>query len=281
MKSVKTWVKEIADKLLGVYDAQEAENVARFLLEDMFDVNRMDFFTEKKISVDQARLSDYVGRLQKSEPVQYITGVTEFYGRKFEVSPSVLIPRPETEELVKMIIDANDLVKPMILDVGTGSGCIAISLALELNTKVMGTDISPKAIEIAGKNTVALGAETKFIVHNILRESLPCNNLDILISNPPYIPEKDKSSMHKNVLGFEPETALFVPDNDPLIFYRKIAEKGLESLKAGGRLYFEIHEAFGNKVNQLIQEYGYSNVQIHKDMQGKDRMIIAINSANR
>lgn len=276
MKNLKQIWQETAKQLEKVYDRREAENISYILLEDAFNISKNDILFDGELDVDSNRLDSYIKRLLQFEPIQYVTGVADFYGRKFQVAPGSLIPRPETEELVSLIIEENKTVKPRILDVGVGSGCIAITLALELKTQAFGTEISKEAIVIAERNSKQLGAKTHFYHSDILKENLPESNLDILVSNPPYIPNKEFAQMAKNVTEHEPNIALFIPDNDPIIFYKRIANEGLKSLKKGGKLYFEIHENFGADVKDCLQTVGYSDVVIHQDMQGKDRMVSAV-----
>ena len=265
--------EETAKQLEKIYDGREARSIAYILLEDQFQVSKSDILLHEENELDLDLLANSLNRLLDFEPVQYLTGVAEFYGRKFQIGKGALIPRPETEELVELILREYKLEKPKILDVGVGSGCIAITLALETNGEVYGTDVSEKALAIASKNGEKLNADVVFISHNILEGQLPVNDLDILVSNPPYIPESDKMEMHSNVLDYEPMEALFVSNNDPLIFYRKIGEEGKRALKKGGKLYFEIHERFGSEVKNLLDNMGYQRVTIHQDMQGKDRMV--------
>jgi len=217
----------------------------------------------------------------ENKPVQYVTGIADFYNRRFRAGQGVLIPRPETEELVALILKERKSAKPRILDIGVGSGCIAITLALEMESDVFGTDVSEAALELANSNAIQLGARVTFLKHDILAEPLTLDSLDILVSNPPYIPNSDKPLMHNNVLEYEPETALFVSDDDPLIFYQRIAEEGRTALREGGRLYFEIHENYGPQVKGLVESMGYTEVEVHLDMQGKDRVLSATNSASK
>lgn len=275
MKNVKQIWQETAKQLEKVYDQREAGNISYLLLEDLFDVSRASILSAEFLNVDHAKLQQSIDRLLNHEPLQYVTGVADFYGRRFRVAPGSLIPRPETEELVDLIVKENQIEKPKVLDVGVGSGCIAIALALELKGEVFGTDISEEALSIARSNADRLNAKVDFIQSDILLENVPVNELDILVSNPPYIPQRELFQMSKNVTEFEPRLALFVPDNDPLIFYKRIAEEGLKSLKKGGRLYFEIHENFSLEVKSHLQSTGYTEVIIHQDMQGKDRMVCA------
>ncbi|MEP1034543.1 peptide chain release factor N(5)-glutamine methyltransferase [Ekhidna sp.] len=281
MQNVKQIWKETAKQLEKVYNRREAEHIAYLLLEDVFKIKRPDILADERREVSSGVLDDLVKRLLAKEPVQYVTGIADFYGRKFEIAPGALIPRPETEELCELVIRENKVLNPKILDVGVGSGCIAVTLALELNGDVFGTDISNDAIAIANKNAAKLQSEINLVKSDILNEVLAENNLDILVSNPPYIPISDQLEMHENVLKYEPELALFVPDNDPIIFYKRIADLAMKSLKRGGKLYFEIHERFGMEVQAYLAKVGYTEIQLHKDMQGKDRMIVAINSTNK
>ncbi|MFK7952678.1 MAG: peptide chain release factor N(5)-glutamine methyltransferase [Ekhidna sp.] len=271
----KIW-NETADSLMKVYDRREAENISYLLLEDVFQISKSDVLLDNRKLIDADQLRKCIERLLNKEPLQYVTGFTYFFGRKFKVQKGSLIPRPETEELVQLIIENNNIERPKILDVGVGSGCICISLALELKGEVYGTDISDIALEIAMKNAADLGTEVSFRNHDILFSDLGVDELDILVSNPPYIPNQEKEMMNANVLNFEPENALFVPDNDPIIFYKRIGDLGLKSLKKDGKLYFEIHENFGEEVRKYLESVGYSNVCIHQDMQGKDRMMSAV-----
>lgn len=280
MHKVKQIWEETAKQLEKVYDRREAENISYLLLEDLYEISRSSILTDDSLEIDKLILHDAIGRLLNNEPIQYVTGVTDFYGNKFHLQPGALIPRPETEELVDLIIRENKISKPRILDVGVGSGCIAITLAIETKGVVFGTDISEEAISMAKKNTADLGAQVAFSENDILHEKLPENELDILVSNPPYIPKAEKERMRENVTRYEPDLALFVPDDDPLIFYKRIADLGLSGLKRGGKLYFEIHENYGEEVKAYLQDVGYSEVKVHQDMQGKDRIVCATNSTS-
>ncbi|NVK49148.1 MAG: peptide chain release factor N(5)-glutamine methyltransferase [Cyclobacteriaceae bacterium] len=269
---VKRWAEE-----LDLYESQEAQNLVEWLLEHHLGLRRVDmmhFLNEKDLP--QALLDDF-SRLKMGEPIQQIIGKGPFYGREFLVNKHTLIPRNETEELVHLIIKENPQPGLDILDVGTGTGCITITLSLEMKEpRVYATDISAEALEIAEKNAELLHAKVQFLRSDILNENIPLDQLDILVSNPPYIPNQEKSEMHRNVVDYEPKLALFVPDSDPLLFYRKIAEKGKAALKPGGKLYFEIHENFGKEVKNLLLKTGYSEVQIIQDLNGKDRIVKAL-----
>ncbi|MDE0559149.1 peptide chain release factor N(5)-glutamine methyltransferase [Algoriphagus sp. NF] len=266
---VKKWASE-----LELYELPEAQNLVEWLLEHHLGLRRVDmmnFLEEKDLPKS---LFDDFERLKKGEPIQQILGKAPFYGREFQVSRDTLIPRNETEELVHLIIKENPQSGLKILDIGTGTGCIPITLFLEMNeAEVYGLDVSESALAIAHKNAEELKAKVHWIHLDILEEELPIGDLDILVSNPPYIPEKGKEKMHRNVLDFEPELALFVPDENPLLFYRRIAILGKKALKPKGKLYFEIHEDYGKDVQNLLFDLGYSEVEIIPDLNGKDRMV--------
>jgi release factor glutamine methyltransferase len=274
MSTFSDLVKKLASQL-KIYDAQEAESLINWLLEHHLGLRRVDmmhFLEEKDLP---EKLFEDLNRLKTGEPIQYILGKAPFYGHEFLVNPSTLIPRNETEELVHLILKENKATGLKVLDIGTGTGCIPISLALEMNRPEMyGLDISNEALEIAEKNAKMLHASVTFLRCNILEDLPELERLDILVSNPPYIPEAGKSEMQRNVLDFEPELALFVPDNDPLLFYRVISDQGKRLLKAGGKIYFEIHEDFGTSVTSLLETMGYSEVRLLKDLNGKDRIVV-------
>jgi len=277
MQSAKQIYNETVKRINEKYELSEAKSIAAILLEDSFDVRREDVLLDEGVEIESVHLEELIDRLLQNEPIQYVTGFSHFLGRKFCVRKGVLIPRPETEELVQLIVEDNKVEKPRILDVGTGSGCIAISLALETEGNVVGLDVSADALQIARENSSTLGASTEFLQHDILSSNPSIMGLDILVSNPPYIPERDKDQMHENVLNYEPDVALFVSDDDPLMFYRSIAEFGRKSLIANGKLYFELHEEYADEVKSLVVNLGYSQVRIQEDMQGKKRMLSATN----
>ena len=270
---VQHWATE-----LNQYSTAEAENLVNWLLEHHLGLRRVDMmnFLEEKDLPEVLKLD--FEKLKAGEPIQYILGKGPFYGRDFFVNEHTLIPRNETEELVHLIVKENPHTGLKILDIGTGTGCIPISLALEMKSPdVYGIDISEKALELAKKNSDFLKANVTFLTCDILNEMPNLPELDILVSNPPYIPEADKSEMHRNVLDFEPGLALFVPDQDPLLFYRVIGEKGKQLLKPGGKLYFEIHERFGSEMGELLSDLGYKEVKVVKDLNGKERIASARN----
>ena len=259
-------------------DREEATAIGYVVLESLFGLSRTDVLAGKDIAIiDQEKISDIVARVNGDEPIQYILGQADFYGRKFFVTPSVLIPRPETEELVHQVLrfassKKNDPQK--ILDIGTGSGCISVTLSLELpSAQVFATDISRDALLVAEANTRVLHANVEFLKHDILKQPLQIKDLDIVVSNPPYIAQQEKSSMSKHVVDHEPHLALFVSDHDPMIFYRAIANQSKHVLKPEGLLIVEINERFGNEVKDIFQQNGFTNVIIVKDVSGKDRIV--------
>lgn len=267
------------EKLVELYEAREIENIFAWLCYDRFKLNRNEIKSEG-VRLSESELLDFrsvVKRLQTNEPLQYVLGKTEFYHCEILVNQHVLIPRPETEELVDAILKSSDQPK-RILDIGTGSGCIPIALKkARPNCDLYGLDISHHALELAQKSALLNQVEVFFSQADILVNDLKDLPLfDLIISNPPYVLESDKADMSKNVLNFEPHLALFVPNNDPLRFYKRIAELALTKLTAGGKLYFEIHERFGQETCAMLSAFGYQNCEILKDMQGKDRMVRAI-----
>jgi release factor glutamine methyltransferase len=227
--------------------------------------------------VDPARLLADFQRLLTGEPIQYILGEAPFYGRSFAVTRDTLIPRNETEELVHRILKENPTPGLRVLDLGTGTGCIPISLALELTSpEVYAMDVSAAALEVARQNAATLGATVHFIEGSLLEKPLELPKIDLIVSNPPYVPLRDQAEMHANVLNFEPPLALFVPDEDPLVFYRAIGEWGQQLLISGGKLYLEIYENFAEELVQLLLSQGYEKLCVQQDLNGKNRMLSAI-----
>ncbi len=268
----------LIEQLLPEYGQGESQSLADILLEDMLEITRTKRLTQpnQQINPSQQKLIESaLIRLKEQEPIQHIVGFAQFCGHRFIVTPDTLIPRPETEELVYLVAKENkDQVD--ILDIGTGTGCIPISLQhLMPEAKLYGWDISDAALKVAEENNKELKSSVQFKRMDAL--DLQTNQkFDIVISNPPYIPETDKSSMHENVLNYEPELALFVDDEDPLLFYRKIGEFGASNLNDGGKLYFEIHERFGEATHKLLESLGYKEIEIIDDINGKNRMIKAL-----
>ncbi|MEQ9373617.1 MAG: peptide chain release factor N(5)-glutamine methyltransferase [Imperialibacter sp.] len=269
---------EVANQLILIYGANEAQSITDYLLEGTLAVTAKERLAKKPLELsdfDLDVLEEAVKRLKNEEPVQHVVGYGWFYGRKFQVNKEVLIPRPETEELVHWIVNSHE--KPdraKLLDIGTGSGCIPISAKLEMPTfQCEGWDVSEPALAVARKNASKLGAEIQFKHANILEAMIDKGAFNIIVSNPPYVRHSEKPLMGKNVLAFDPSLALFVGDDDPLIFYRKIAGLARTGLKNGGWLYFEINEAFGKEMKDLLDSLSYSNIELRQDINGKDRMI--------
>jgi release factor glutamine methyltransferase len=258
---------------------EEIQGIAYLVFENLLGLSKAQILAEKTITVstlDEAKLQEAVQRINQHEPVQYVLGEAYFFGRKFKVSPAVLIPRPETEELVRMIIDCIPAAteRPKIVDIGTGSGCIPVALALEIpGSIVYATDVSVAALAVAKDNATKLDARVTFMEHDILREELTLHALDVVVSNPPYIAPEEQRDMKSNVVDHEPHLALFTPGDDPLIFYRSIVSKAKTALKVGGLLCVEINERYGEAVRELFAEAGYKGVQIIKDLSGKDRIV--------
>ena len=289
--------EELWHRLTPLYEAGEAKAIVRWVLDIRFGLSWTDILCGKVTELsahDQTELEKIMQRLEKGEPVQYIIGVTDFFGRQFHVAPGVLIPRPETAELCQLILatelhgqtrnireipchsDAN------ILDIGTGSGCIAITLALELpEAKVTAWDISDDALRIASENAKRLGASVTFEHRDILDTSLishlshHISHYDLIVSNPPYICKKEKSAMERNVLEHEPHLALFVPDDNPLLFYRAIAQFAAKTLKPQGYLFFEINPLYADDLALLLRTMSYHDIEIRQDQFGKSRFLKA------
>ena len=268
----------IRQALHGHYPQGEAAALARIVYGEMLGGSTTDYYLDRGIDLTEAeagRLEDILARLRAYEPIQYIQGYAHFLGRDFEVTPDVLIPRPETEELVELILDEMPPARHA-LDVGTGSGCIAISLSKAWHTRVEAWDVSAPALEVARRNSRRLEAEVDFALRDVLQDTpLPGRPYDLIVSNPPYVTEAEKADMAPGVLEREPALALFVPDDDPLRFYRAIARLGRTALTPGGRLYFEINRAFGQATAQMLELMGYNHVRLRKDLSGNDRFIIA------
>ena len=276
---MKAIAKHIHGTLTDSYSVGEVSALTRIIATELLGVSQMAFYLKDDITLtteQQTLLDNAIERLKKQEPIQYILGYSDFCGLKFKVTPATLIPRPETSELVEWIT-SEATGNEGILDIGTGSGCIAISLAHKLpQGKVTAWDISPDALAVATENSKANGCAVAFEEVDILAYEPTGELFDIIVSNPPYIKENEKTAMHSNVLDWEPHTALFVPDSDPLLFYRAIAEKGLTLLKTGGRLYFEINRAHGKETIEMLKSLGYRSIELRKDFAENDRMVRAV-----
>jgi len=273
----------LTSKLSHLYSTEEIYAISRIIVDEILlnNVHETDL-TNKELSNEKiAELNTITDRLVTGEPIQYIIGKTWFFDIPFKVNEHVLIPRPETEELVGTILESVKSTEGTIdiLDVGTGSGCIAITLKKKIAAaRVTGIDISEKAIQLAKKNAIAAETEVCFYADDIFNPSYLMNkNWDIIVSNPPYIPMNEKKSLHINVINFEPHQALFVPENEPLKFYSAILDYSVKHLNKGGKLYFEINQDYKNQIIELISSYGFKNVIIMKDISGNYRMASAEN----
>ncbi len=285
--------KQLYDNLLQqitAYESQEAKEIVFWLMDFYLGIKKIDILSDKSFekAIDWTNI---IERLNNNEPIQYILGETEFYGRRFLVNNSVLIPRPETEELVKYIVDKQKNQFPVIsnqlsiLDIGTGSGCIAISIAKELpNFKVSAYDISKKALETAKKNAELNKADVTFekidilkpsFIHSLIQYPLR-HSFNIIVSNPPYVMKQEIDRMQKNVLDFEPHLALFVEDSEPLIFFHAIANFAFNNLTDNGLVAVEINEALGEETANVFRRKGFSKVEIIKDIHQKDRFVSAV-----
>ena len=272
---------EMRRQLAPVYSPRELQQVVFEILEH-FGFTRVQViaYPDAKLSeTDYEQLQLMLKRLADGEPLQYVVGTEWFMDMPFSVCRDVLIPRPETEELVRLIVGRCKRPSPRIVDVGTGSGCIAVSLAKLIDgAQVTAVDVSASAIEVARRNAEQNSAQVEFVRADILVDNqlfVP-SSLDIVVSNPPYVTETDKNQMSRNVLDFEPHLALFVPDADPLLFYRRIAELAQQWLKSGGMLFFEINERFGTETVQLLENMRFDNVELHRDFYEKNRMVSAV-----
>lgn len=275
--NLRSLFSQYSEKLQAIYDKQEAESLVFWLFEAFLKKGRSEILRDEFIESVPQELDEALSQLLEKKPIQYILGTAPFYGREFKVNSSVLIPRNETEELVHLIIKENKRLNLRILDIGTGSGCIPISLALEIpSSKVFALDVSKEALAVAEGNAEQHEARVEFFQMDVLREEIPVKDLDIIVSNPPYVCESEKSLMHENVLQFEPHLALFVSDEDPLVFYKVIAHKAKSHLKIGGKIYFEINEALGKATQNLLVDLDFSDVEVLKDLNGKDRMVKAV-----
>lgn len=281
MKNSKTLFNDFVKQITLNESAEEISSIVYLVFENIFGLTRTDIFSGKMINASQSdedKLLKIADRINREEPIQYILAEADFFGRKFLVNDSVLIPRPETEELVRLIIDHSKKKKNLkILDIGTGSGCIPVTLALEIpGSEVYATDVSKEALTVAEQNANRNSARVKFIYSDILKEQIPVEGLDIIVSNPPYIAKSEMQEMRQNVIDFEPHLALFVPNDDPLLFYREIISKSRSALNREGMLAFEINERFGKDVADLFLTSGFTEVQIIKDLSNKERIVKGI-----
>lgn len=273
MQKIKRYIVETLEKY---YSSAELKTITSILCTDVLALDKIDIYTCKDINLSttqEDKLRDAVTRLLNNEPIQYVVGEAYFYGRPFFVKEGVLIPRPETEELVELILSENK-GKYHLLDIGTGSGCIAISIAKEAKeARVEAWDISPQAVEVASFNNKALDANITIKQRDVLTFVPQDEIFDVIVSNPPYITSKEQEEMEHNVLDWEPSLALFVPDDNPLLFYEHIADLGLQMLRDGGKLYFEINQYLSEETASMLRMKGYKDVVILKDLYGNDRII--------
>jgi len=272
--------RELWQRLLTVYDEGEAKAVVTWLMDVGFHLSLADLLggaLERLTVEEQRQLEQMMKRLEQGEPVQYVTGRTEFCGHWFHVAPGVLIPRPETEELCQWIIsDAHCSEHHTILDIGTGSGCIAVTLALDMqDSQVTAWDISQEALHIASENAQKLGAGICLVQQDALRPPQDTCCWDVIVSNPPYVCYSERLQMHNSVLDHEPHQALFVPDDDPLLFYRAIGQYASKALRNGSSLYFEINPRHHEQLCWLLEQQGFKDITTKNDQYGKCRMVKA------
>ena len=253
------------------FDEREARAIARILLEDVLGFTLADIYGGKQIYISEEFERAFI-LIKQGAPVQYAVGKALFANRYFKVNKGVLIPRPETEELCQWVAEDCKTASTM-LDIGTGSGCIAITLALETNAKVTAWDIADEALDVAKENAGAHGADVVVERNDILTAIDDGRRWDVIVSNPPYICEKEKADMEANVLDHEPRLALFVPDDDPLLFYRAIARYAAFALKEGGRLFLEVNPIYNNEMTRMLREEGFCRVEVRKDLYGRERMM--------
>ena len=280
---IKLYRTHFIQELSTIYDAGEAESFFYLILEENHQLKKIDLALNPDLTFSKDEIgiwNSIVEQLKKEIPIQYLLGKTSFYGLDFEVNADVLIPRPETEELVEWIINSNSNIEKFkdlkILDIGTGSGCIAIALAKNIpNAQVFAIDISETALATANKNAEINEVNVTFIEKNILETKDLKQHFHIIVSNPPYVRELEKQEIKKNVLDNEPHLALFVEDNDALIFYKKIAELAHKNLSPNGQLFFEINQYLGKEMIELLEKVGFKNIELRQDIYGNDRMIKA------
>ena len=278
---IKLYKTKFLQQLSSLYDEKEVESFFYLILEKLHNLKRIDLALHPELEMDEKQFQIWetiVADLKKQKPIQYILGETEFYGLPFLVNENTLIPRPETEELVQLIIDnSKSIIQHFpfsILDIGTGTGCIPIALKMNLPiAEVFAIDVSENALEVAKINAARNNVEVVFWQKDILKTTQLGQQFDVIVSNPPYVRHLEKTEIKPNVLEYEPHLALFVADDDPLIFYRKIAELAKNGLKTNGQLYFEINQYLGKETVTLLDGLGFKNIQLIKDVYGNDRII--------
>jgi release factor glutamine methyltransferase len=281
-RTIQTIRENIKKQLKEQYPDREIDAMCDILFRTRLHLKKHEVGLKSKeipAQTDQHWFDRAIRKLKAGYPVQYITGQAEFYGMVLDVTPEVLIPRPETEELVRWIIDGVTDPRPVIMDIGTGSGCIALALKKHISGSfIIAMDVDGSALVMASKNANRLELDLQFFLHDILDENPPTGLplADIIVSNPPYIPTGEKKTMPTHIKDHEPGTALFVPDKNPLLFYVSIAGFARQQLIEGGQLYLEVHEKYGMKVIDLLETEGFSGLELRQDINGKDRMIKAI-----
>ncbi len=280
---LKDYRDQFKKELVEIFDEKEIESFFYITLEAFHQLKRVDLVLNPALELDAIQLLQWetvLSQLKEHKPIQYILGETEFFGLPFYVNENTLIPRPETEELVDWIIKESKVKSQKsqvkILDIGTGSGCIAISLAKNIpNAQVYAIDVSEKALIMARKNAERNQVNVTFLNQNILETEDLNQKFDIIVSNPPYVRNLEKEEINKNVLEYEPHLALFVEDDDALIFYRKITELAIKNLSENGQLYFEINQYLGKAMVELLEKHHFKNIELRKDIYGNDRMTFA------
>jgi len=281
--TIRSFYHTIFDALQPLYDSNEAAAIAKLYLQTRLSMPAHELFlrSDEVLTEAQEQLAkSELAELTQGKPIQYVLGETEFYGLPFKVTPAVLIPRPETEELVQLAVEKyTSQPTPSIWDVGTGSGCIAVTLAKHLpKATIYATDISEEALAIARTNACANKVSVTFAQHDMLADLLPFpkQQFDAIVSNPPYIPQTVRQEMHRNVVDYEPATALFVPDSTPLLFYEALARIGQNCLKPGGQLLMETYEDFHDALAEMFVQHGYHNFQSIQDINGKRRFCVVV-----
>ncbi|MTI20211.1 peptide chain release factor N(5)-glutamine methyltransferase [Fulvivirga sp. RKSG066] len=277
--SSKKLLQYIREQITIDESPEEINSLSHHIIDHLFEIDKNDIILDRSLNLSSAEekaLEKFLNRINQNEPIQYIIGEADFYGKKFIVNPSVLIPRPETEELVHLIVQENKGKKIKFADIGTGTGCIPITLMKELSqAKAYAIDFDPRVIRTAKQNAQRHEVSIDFMLLDILREPMPSLSLDFIVSNPPYVTYADKTAMKANVINHEPATALYVKDEDPLLFYRRIAEQSIGSLKPGGKIYFEVNEKYAEDVKALLEVMDYVDGVVIKDINGKDRIVYA------
>lgn len=272
-------VSYIKNSLRDIYTKGEAQALLRIIMESVCGISTHELLLGKGKEIsdkERSKIKDIVDGLKCHKPIQYLLGTADFHGLELIVTPDVLIPRPETAELVDHIINDFKDKSPSILDIGTGSGCIAIALATSIpKAKVTAIDISKAALRVASTNAKSIGADVRFTHGDILSQHQSEDIYDCIVSNPPYIMEREKVEMEQNVLEYEPHIALFVPDDDPLLFYRAIAKFGKSGLRNGGSLYFEINSLCGKEMTDMLDKEGYRDIELINDLYDNERIIKA------